>query len=104
MNNSSNKWPENYKLFTSAVKPNAPVLTLDSNTSTTATLSWTYKSNECLPISNFNVYQNGVIISILPYTTTTITLNLTTGSYSFYVTSISTTVESSASNTVSVTI
>lgn len=104
MNNSSNKWPQNYKFFTSAAKPNAPILTLDSNTSTTVTLSWTYKNNECLPISSFNVYQNDTIVSVLPYTNTTITLDLATGSYTFYVTSISTTTESSASNTVSVTI
>jgi hypothetical protein len=104
MNNSSNKWPQNYKLFTSAAKPNAPVLSLDSNTSSSVTLSWTYKSNECLPISSFNVYQNGSIVSVLPYTTTSITLDVTTGTYNYYVTSISTTTESSASNTVSVTI
>jgi hypothetical protein len=102
MNNSGNKWPENYKLFTSAVRQNGPTLTLNSYTISSVSLSWTYTKNDCLPISNFNIYQNGVIIQVVPYTTTTITLDIISGSYSYFVTSLSTTIESYPSNTVSI--
>jgi len=100
MNNSLDKWPQNYKFFVSASKPSAPVLTLDSFTSTTVVLSWTFTNSECMPISSFNIYQNGVIINTVPYTTTTITLNINPGTYEYYVTSLSRTNESSPSNTV----
>ena len=56
MNNSTNKWPQGYKEFVSAVKPDAPVLSLDSFTETTVTLSWTYNDNICIPISEFIIY------------------------------------------------
>jgi len=105
MNNSTDKWPEGYKGFVSAVTPDAPVLKLDSYTSTTATLSWTDLNSDCLPISSYNIYQNGKVIENLRYTTKTKTIsNLDSDStYSFYVTSLSRTIESLPSNQVTAT-
>ena len=105
MNNSLNKWPQGYKGFVSAAAPGAPVLTLDSYTTSNVVLSWTFSSNECIPISNFNIYQNGVIIDTVPYTTTTYTVAIPgAGTYNYYVTSLSGTVQSTPSNTVTINI
>ena len=74
MSNSANKWPVNATLL-SAVRPNRPpVLTLVSNLTNSATLSWTI-DDTCLPISGFNIYQNYVLIAIVKYPTNTITID-----------------------------
>jgi len=104
MNNSTDKWPINYKGFISAVRPSPPVLTLESSTNTSVTLSWIYNYNttNCIPISSFNIYQNGILIQTQPYQITSTTiygLNSCTN-YSFYVTAVSNGSESVPSNTV----
>ena len=106
MGNSGSKWPEGYKAFVSAVTPVAPVLTLDSYISSSVTLSWTDVKNECVPISSFNIFQNGSIVQSVSYTVKNITITgLVSGeSYSFYITAVSTTISSNPSNIVSVTI
>lgn len=105
MNNSANKWPEGYKGFVSGVTPAAPVLTVDNYTDITVSLSWTDLNSNCLPISSYNIYQNGKLINTVSYQIkSTIIRNLTSDStYSFYVTSLSRSVESPPSNTVTVT-
>ena len=69
------------------------------------TLSWTVSNDDCIPISSYNIYQNGVLIQNVSYTSKTITItSLSSGSYSFNVTSVSNTTESDKSNTVTVTL
>lgn len=106
MNNSTDKWPQGYKGFVSATTPESPYLMIDSSSNTSVSLSWKYNSNNCLPISSFNVYQNGILIQTLPYTTTSTVIyglsNCT--NYSFYITSVSNTIESQHSNIVIVII
>jgi hypothetical protein len=104
MNNSANKWPQGYKGFVSAETPASPILSLVTYTSTSITLSWNYINNECLPISNFNIYQNGELINSVPYTVTIITISVTTGTYTFYVVSLSGETNSSPSNSITVTV
>ena len=106
MGNSGSKWPEGYKAFVSAVTPAAPILTLDSYISSSVTLSWTDVKNECVPISSFNIFQNGSIVQSVSYTVKNITITgLVSGeSYSFYITAVSITISSTPSNIVSVTI
>ena len=102
MPTSGTGWPEGYKGFVSAEKPPTPVLTLVSSTSSSATLSWTVTNDDCIPISSYNIYLNGQIYTTVSYTTTTINITgLSSGNYSFNVTSISNTTESDKSNTVS---
>jgi hypothetical protein len=102
MPTSGTKWPQGYKGFVSAEKPPTPVLKLDSSTSNSVTLSWTVTNDDCIPISSYNIYQNGQIYTSVSYTTTTINITgLSSGNYSFNVTSISNTTESDKSNTVS---
>ena len=105
MGNSGSKWPEGYKGFVSAEKPPTPVLTLDSINGNNVTLSWTVTNDDCIPISSYNIYVNGEIYTTVSYTSKTITItSLSSGSYSFNVTSVSNTTESDKSNTVTVTL
>jgi len=105
MSNSLNKWPEGYKGLVSAVTPASPVLLTAEGGCEEVVLSWTYTFNACIPISNFYIYQNGRKILTVPYTTTTTTIyNLISNTtYSFYITSVSSTIESLPSNTLSAT-
>ena len=104
MPTSGTKWPQGYKGFVSAIKPAAPILTLDSSNNNSVTLSWTVINNDCIPITNFNIYQNNILIENVLYPTNTIIINnLLSGNYDFYIISISDTIESEKSNTVSVT-
>ena len=107
MNNSTDKWPQGYKGFKSAVTPEAPVLTLVSYTPTSVALSWTdISNNNCIPISSYNIYQNGILIETQPYTITSTTINnLSSGTtYNFYITSVSTNIQSEQSNQINITI
>ena len=56
MNNSTSKWPEGYKGFTSAVHLYSPLLTLLNFSGETATITWTYNSNNCLAASEYSIY------------------------------------------------
>jgi hypothetical protein len=103
MPNSLNKWPEGYKGFVSAVTPTPPVLSITMNTyGNQASLSWTTNTNVCMPISSYNIYQNGVLINTVPYQITSADVyDLNSSStYSFYVESVSGTILSSPSNIV----
>jgi len=102
MPTSGTSWPEGYKGFVSALKPAAPVLTIDSISNNYVTLSWTVINNDCIPISSFNIYDNGVLIQVVLYPSLTATVyNLFNSTNNvFYVTSVSNTTESEPSNDV----
>ena len=99
MNNSTSKWPVNYKGFVSAVKPEAPVLTFTTNSNTSITLSWTVTSNVCIPISSFKIYQNGILYETVSYTITSLTVtDIAQANSQFYVTAVSYNIQSASSN------
>lgn len=103
MPNSLNKWPEGYKGFVSAVTPVPPVLTLTMTQDyKEANLFWSITTSNCLPISGFNIYQNGLLIKTVSYQIHSITISGLdpTQSYTFYIESLSTTIKSNPSNTV----
>jgi hypothetical protein len=99
MNNSANKWPQGYKGFVSALTPPVPILTLLSNTNNIISLSWTVTSNTCTPITSFNIYQNYKLINNISYIVFTYNGVSSIGD-TFYITSLSNTIESSSSNIV----
>jgi hypothetical protein len=107
MNNSTDKWPVNYKGLdgisglVSAVRPDAPVLTIDSITCNSVTLSWDVSNNDCIPISAYNIYQNEQLIQTKPYTIKSTTIGGLSCRNNFYVTSVSGTTESDPSNIIS---
>lgn len=104
MNNSTNKWPEGYKGFVSAVKPFAPVLSGNNYTTTTVQLSWTNTntSNNCVPLTSYKIYQNGILINSVSYTI----LNITVAGLdsfkinNFYIVAVSNNIQSSPSNVI----
>jgi hypothetical protein len=100
MNNSTSKWPINYKGFVSAVTPDAPTLLSADAFFDSITLIWSYTNNQCIPISNFEIYENKKLIKKVPYTiTSTIINNLTNyTSYSYYIIAVSNTTLSEPSN------
>jgi hypothetical protein len=110
MNNSTDKWPINYKLFTSALKPDTPILTYEK-IGNNIKLSWSVKTSECIPITNFNIYQNinGGDFSILVNVNSSVNNytidNLIIGKdYSYYIVALSTKYSSLESNIVSITL
>ena len=99
MNNSGNKWSQGYKGFQSSLTPKPPVLFLESYTSTSISLIWTdINNNICIPISNYNIYQNGILINIVPYSIKNITINNLNGINKFYIISKSYSINSKPSN------
>jgi hypothetical protein len=104
MPTSGTKWPEGYKGLVSAVTPIPPILSLDAASFCPIVLSWTF--NNCLPISNFYIYQNDVLVQIVPYTTTTVSITglVPSTTYSYYIRSVSSGIESDFSNSVVVII
>jgi hypothetical protein len=102
MNNSTDKWPQGYKVFKSAVKPAAPILTLISNTSNTALLRWTENSNICIPISEYIIYNNNIPILRIPYNILETNINIQNGTNLLNIKSVSTNIESEYSNTITI--
>ncbi len=101
MPNSGTKWPEGYKGLVSAVVPEPPILTLDSYTSTTASISWVDASGVCLPISSYRIYLNDTLYTTVPYPIHSYTLyNLLACGSTIYVTSVLSGTESAPSNVV----
>jgi hypothetical protein len=87
MNNSTNKWPVNYKLLRSAIKPAAPVLSIVSSSVNNVDLSWTIKFNNCYPVTNFNIYvDNNLYTTILNTNSYSITItDLSNGIHEIYI-------------------
>jgi hypothetical protein len=100
MPTSGSKWPQGYKGFVSALTFVGPVLSVgDFGCGTSIPLSWTFLDSTCAPITSFNIYQNGALILNVPVSQTSVTINETVeGTYMFYVTSLSNTIESEKSN------
>ena len=98
MNNSADKWPEGYKGFVSAIKPNPPYLMLNIDEECNVNLSWKSIYNNCIPITSYNIYENGILIENVPNTTNNVNINVTCLDYNFYVTALSGILESVPSN------
>lgn len=99
MSNSTNKWPINYKGLVTALRPDAPYLMVDLS-GNIANLTWKPISANCIPVSSYNIYDNGVLIQNVPYTTTSYSILLTDCLTTFYITALSGTIESVPSNIV----
>lgn len=99
MPTSGTKWPQGYKAFVSALRPPTPLLSLVSSTINETILSWAPVVSACIPITNYHIYQNGILLLSVPYTDTTTTLNVTQGN-EYWITAVSQTIESNKSNIV----
>jgi hypothetical protein len=105
MNNSGDKWPTNYKLFTSASTPNAPTLSFTKNNNNSITLSWTVIDSACVPITSFNIFQNNTLLIGINYNNNSFTINnLAKGTYQYFITALTNKYASPKSNTINITI
>lgn len=84
MTNSGNKWPVNAELA-GAIQIYAPYITSVTSNLNTVTISWTFNAS-CLPASNFNIYQDGILIQTVAGNifTTNVTVN-NTNYYEYYI-------------------
>jgi hypothetical protein len=98
MTNSGNKWPQGYKGFVSAIERSPPVLTLASETSTTATVSWANADSICLQISGYKLYVDDQLFTTVSYQINSYTFLKSSCSSSVYITAISNNAESQKSN------
>ena len=98
-NNSTDKWPIGYKGLVSALRPYAPVLSGYQNCNSII-LEWETNNLQCIPISSYNIYENNIFLKSLSknYNSTTITNLNYNSSYSFYITALSSNIESEPSN------
>lgn len=84
MTNSANKWPQNAKLD-AAIQINSPYITSIVSGLNKTTIDWTFNSS-CLPADYFNVFQNGVLIQVVPGNIFTLTLDvINCNSYDYYI-------------------
>jgi hypothetical protein len=100
MPTSGTKWPQGYKGFVSAVTFVGPILSVGNvGCGLSIPLNWTFLNSTCAPITSFNIYQNGILILNVPVSITSVIIDETlAGTYMFYVTSLSNTIESEKSN------
>ena len=66
MTNSTNKWPVNATLV-GAIQIIPPVITSITSITNIVTITWT-QDQTCLPITNYNIYQNDILIQTVPGT------------------------------------
>jgi hypothetical protein len=104
MTNSANKWPINATLL-SAVNIPPPVITYVSNIVNEVTLTWT-QNEKCLPVNDFIIYENGIPVKIVPGTTftTSIIISSGNGEYIYYIVASNSDIISDPSNSVKVII
>jgi len=103
MNNSTDKWPVNYKGFVSATQPTPPIISASLSVCQVIDLSWTQPTS-CLQISSYNIYINNILNANVPSNINNYTLSLKNGNYVIYLKSLSDTIESSPSNVIDITI
>lgn len=112
MNNSTDKWPINYKGFTSALKPYTPYLTISVDTANCSKtiLSWTYQIASCLPVDTILIYVidnsqtilSSELIATVDPANNSYSLSLVPGNYTIFIKTVSGGIESQQSNSVSV--
>ena len=87
MINSTDKWPINYKLFQSAIHPNAAVLEIVSSTIDSVELEWSISNNNCFPVSSFLIYVNDNLYKTITNSTnySTNLTGLPSGPYQIYI-------------------
>jgi hypothetical protein len=104
MTNSANKWPTNAELL-GAIQINSPVIISVSSNKNIVTLTWILNSS-CLPASNFNIFQDSILVKVVPGNvfTTTLTVINNCYTYEYYIIAQNTTAKtiSEASNIVSI--
>jgi hypothetical protein len=100
MNTTSDKFPINYKLFTSALKPNPPILHISPISGNTYLLSWSIQQQICIPTTSFLLYKNQIPFQNFLYPTSTFVIDSSSVQNEYFIVSISNTYSSVPSNMV----
>lgn len=96
MNNSTNKWPTNYKGFVSASTPVPPILNYDVS-GVIIKLSW-QQPTSCYPITSYFIFVNNAFYDSVPSNVNTYNLTLGVGEFKIYIRALSNTLASNPSN------
>jgi hypothetical protein len=84
MSNSTNKWPVN-AVLSSSIIIYPPVIISAILQNNIVTLTWILVET-CLPATNFNIYENGTLINIVPGTIFNVELVINAGEkYEYYI-------------------
>ena len=102
MNNSTDKWPVNYKGLVSAVNLPPPILNASFNC-TTIFLSWTQPFS-CFKITSYDIYINNLLYIGVSSNTFNYNFNLSNGIYDIYIIAKSNFIFSKPSNSILLTI
>jgi hypothetical protein len=90
MTNSGNKWPVNAKL-SSSIEIYSPYIVSIVSGFGEVTIIWTFDSS-CLPATEFNIYQNGDLIRVVPGNVFNLTLSVINGNfYEYYIIAVNST-------------
>lgn len=103
MSNSTNKWPVN-AVLSSSVRPYPPTITSVTYNSNIITLIWVQSKN-CLPISEYEIFQNGILIQIVSGTIFTTNVPVDScGTYEYFIIAVTngSKINSEPSNTMSI--
>jgi hypothetical protein len=103
MSNSANKWPVN-AVLSSSVRPYPPKITSVKYISNIITLNWVQIKN-CAPISEYEIFQNGILVQIVSGTTFTTDIIVNScGIYEYFIISVTngSKINSEPSNSVSI--
>ena len=103
MGTSGDKWPVNSKFIVSAIHPNPPILLSVTVVNNYVILQWESGNNDCYPVQEFFIYDNGVIVQKVPYPllTTTVYNLFNCSTNVFYVTAVIYKRQSEPSNSLS---
>lgn len=84
MTNSTNKWPVNAELL-SSISLYPSYINLITSNKNNVTINWNL-TNNCLPATNFNIYQNDIIVKIVPGNIFTVDIIVNNnGVYKYYI-------------------
>jgi len=105
MNNSTDKWPINYKFFrnASSLKPSSPPILFINFDDCEVFLTWETPSS-CFQILGYNIYINNEFYVNVSEFTNTYNLPFINGNFQIYITAVTRDSESDPSNTVGITI
>jgi len=103
MNNSTDKWPINYKPFVSAIRPAPATIVSSVGGVGYMQISWTAVYSDCIPITSFGIYIDNILVDVVNYPTSSYTIDVIDATYSFYVVTFSSNIPSDKSNTVTIT-
>jgi hypothetical protein len=102
MNNSTDKWPVNYKGFVTAVTTSNFILNATFNNSNCGVTNLTWSVKFCYPLERFDIYVNNRLYTSVPSNTFTYEFDEQIGSYEIYIVAISNNKNFGISNLISI--